>query len=228
MMSNTGSWIGGVRLHINIWKHKYFMQALCIQTCITSDNIGYPIQMNLSPSHTYTHWWWQNIWTCLSSLYWFEFVFKSIFNVEFKLDNGTNLSNNQSSYKFSYSAKYYLLEHRKISYPAIYIFICLFFHFDLKKLIKYTAILPKFFTLFMKAIFPVLTLVLLRSGTWTLDLSHDPIWAIWLAEIGKFHQHHDRILHLMVLSNPWSLLTIQCWFNKSLLAIEGHVNNGCT
>ena len=32
-----------------------------------------------------------------------------------------------------------------------------------------------------------------RSGTWILDLSHDPIWAIWLAEVRKFHQHHDRI-----------------------------------
>ena len=32
-----------------------------------------------------------------------------------------------------------------------------------------------------------------RSGTWILDLSHDPIWAIRLAEVRKFHQHHDRM-----------------------------------
>ena len=33
-----------------------------------------------------------------------------------------------------------------------------------------------------------------RSGTWIFDLSHDPIWVIWLAEVRKFHQHHDRIM----------------------------------
>ena len=32
-----------------------------------------------------------------------------------------------------------------------------------------------------------------RSGTWILDLSHEPIWTIWLAEVRKFHQHHDRM-----------------------------------
>ena len=32
-----------------------------------------------------------------------------------------------------------------------------------------------------------------RSGTRILDQSHDPIWAIWLAEVSKFHQYHDRI-----------------------------------
>ena len=51
------------------------------------------------------------------------------------------------------------------------------------------------FTLFMKAIFPGQTPVPPRSGTWILDLSHDPIWAIWLAEVRKFHQHHDRICY---------------------------------
>ena len=49
------------------------------------------------------------------------------------------------------------------------------------------------FTLFMKAIFPGQTPVPPRLGTWILDLSHDPIWGIWLAEVRKFHQHHDRI-----------------------------------
>ena len=28
------------------------------------------------------------------------------------------------------------------------------------------------------------------------DLSRDQIWAIWLAEVRKFHQHHDRIQDL--------------------------------
>ena len=45
----------------------------------------------------------------------------------------------------------------------------------------------------MKAIYPGQTPIPLRSGTWILDLSHDPIWAIWLAEVRKFDQHHDRM-----------------------------------
>ena len=45
----------------------------------------------------------------------------------------------------------------------------------------------------MKAIFPGQTPVPRRSETWILDLSHDQIWAIWLAGVRKFDQHHDRI-----------------------------------
>ena len=55
------------------------------------------------------------------------------------------------------------------------------------------AILSKFLHFLWKLFFPGQTPVPPRSGTWILDLSHDPIWAIWLAEVNKFHQHHDRI-----------------------------------
>ena len=41
------------------------------------------------------------------------------------------------------------------------------------------------------------------SGTWILDLSHDPIWAIWLAELSKFHQHHDRIYNISTISSTF-------------------------
>ena len=50
-----------------------------------------------------------------------------------------------------------------------------------------------FYTFFENHFFPGQTPVPPRSGTWILDLSCDPIWAIWLAEVRKFHQHHDRI-----------------------------------
>ena len=73
-------------------------------------------------------------------------------------------------------------------------FICLFFHFDFKDVIKYTATLSKFLHFLWKLFFPGQTPVPSRSGTWILDLSHDLIWAIWLAEVWKFHQHHDRIV----------------------------------
>ena len=52
---------------------------------------------------------------------------------------------------------------------------------------------PSFYTFYERHFFPGQTPVSPRSRTWILDLSHDPIWAIWLAEVGKFHQHHDRI-----------------------------------
>ena len=51
-----------------------------------------------------------------------------------------------------------------------------------------------------KPFFPGQTPVPSRSGTWILDLSHDPIWAIWLAEVRKFHQHHDGIFHISFLN----------------------------
>ena len=46
----------------------------------------------------------------------------------------------------------------------------------------------------MKAIFPGSDTRPTQVGD-ILDLSHDPIWAIWLAEVRKFHQHHDRIVY---------------------------------
>ena len=52
---------------------------------------------------------------------------------------------------------------------------------------------PNFYTFYEGHFFPGQTPVPLRSGTCIPDLSHDPIWAIWLAEVRKFHQHHDRI-----------------------------------
>ena len=60
---------------------------------------------------------------------------------------------------------------------------------------------PSFYT-FMKAIFPGSDTVPPKSGTWILDLSHDPIWAIWFAVVRQFHQHHDRI----ALHTYWSVV----------------------
>ena len=54
---------------------------------------------------------------------------------------------------------------------------------------------PSFYTFYESQFFPGQTPVPPRSGTWILDLSHDPNWAIWLAEVRKFHQHHDRICY---------------------------------
>ena len=45
----------------------------------------------------------------------------------------------------------------------------------------------------MKAFFPGSDNRPTQVGDIDLDLSHDPIWAIWLAEVKKFHEHHDRI-----------------------------------
>ena len=50
-----------------------------------------------------------------------------------------------------------------------------------------------FYTFYESYFFPGQTPVPPRSWLWILDLSHDPFWAIWLAEVTKSHQHHDRI-----------------------------------
>ena len=75
------------------------------------------------------------------------------------------------------------------------LFICYIFHLDFKDAIKYTATLSKFLHFLWKLFFPGQTPVPPRSGTWILDLSQDPIWATWLAEVSKFHQNHDRIYY---------------------------------
>ena len=48
---------------------------------------------------------------------------------------------------------------------------------------------PSFYTFYESHFFP--------GQTCIPDLSHDSIWAIWLAEVRKFHQHHDRICQLI-------------------------------
>ena len=50
-----------------------------------------------------------------------------------------------------------------------------------------------FYTFYESYFFPGQTPVPPRSWLWILDLLHDPFWAIWLAEVTKSHQHHDRI-----------------------------------
>ena len=85
-----------------------------------------------------------------------------------------------------------LLEHsEKNNYHAqvFPLFICLFFYFDLKNVVKHTAILSILY-IFMKAIFPGPDTV---PPNGDVDLSYDPIWEIWLAEVNKFYQHYDRI-----------------------------------
>ena len=57
-----------------------------------------------------------------------------------------------------------------------------------------------FYTFYESYFFPGQTPVPPRSWLWILDLSHDPFWAIWLAEVTKSHQHHDRISESMA---PW-------------------------
>ena len=55
---------------------------------------------------------------------------------------------------------------------------------------------PGFYTFYESHFFSGQTPVPPRSGTWILDLSHDPTWAIWLAGVRKFHQHHGRIQNI--------------------------------
>ena len=61
---------------------------------------------------------------------------------------------------------------------------------------------PSFYT-FIKAIFPGQAPVPPRSGTWILDLSHHPIWAIWLAEVSRFHRHHDGMQSNTLFDQQW-------------------------
>ena len=75
-----------------------------------------------------------------------------------------------------------------------------------------------FFPHFMKVIFPGSDTRPIQVGTWILDLSHDPIWAIWLAEVNKFHQLCDRINHLTLPGSKqtqWWLAQIQLWLIDS-------------
>ena len=80
----------------------------------------------------------------------------------------------------------------------------------------------------MKAIFfPGQTPVPPRSGTWILDLSHDPIWAIWSAEVRKFHQHHDRIAHRCLsqdlTDDKSTLVQVMAWCHQA----TSHYLNQC-
>ena len=90
---------------------------------------------------------------------------------------------------------FYKVDKKKLSYPAIHILFVIFCHFDFKDVIQYTAILSNFLHFLWKLLFPGKTPVPPRSGTWILDLSHYIIWAIWLAEVRKCHQHYERIFH---------------------------------
>ena len=71
--------------------------------------------------------------------------------------------------------------------------MCIFCTLILKMQPNIQQYYPSFYTFYESHFFAGQTPVPPRSGTWILDLSHDPIWAIWLAEVRKFHQHHDRI-----------------------------------
>ena len=110
-----------------------------------------------------------------------------------------------SSYKLSYSIEDYPLKHiYKLPYPAIHFFLFVyFFTLILKDVIHYIAILSKFLHFLWKPFFP-------GQGTWILDMSHDPNWVIWLAEVRKVHQHHDRISNYIYyevwdeITNPFS------------------------
>ena len=69
---------------------------------------------------------------------------------------------------------------------------------------------PNFYTFYESHFFPGQTPVPPRSGTCIPDLSHDPIRAIWLAEVRKFHQHHYRMycLHCPTLNKVLLLLLL--------------------
>ena len=97
-------------------------------------------------------------------------------------------------------------------YVQIFLFYLLIFsHWFLKsnQISSGIIILFNFFyTSYESYFFPGQTPVPPRSWLRILDLSHDPFWAIWLAEVTKSHQHHDRIPHPW----PWPLiLKVKFW-----------------
>ena len=115
------------------------------------------------------------------------------FIVEFKLNNGTfQIINHLTNSALQLKITFYNKDKKPITISSYsYFLFVYFFHFDFKGAVKYTAILSKFLHFLWKPFFPGQTPFPPRSGTWILDLSHDPIWAIWLAEVRKFHQHHS-------------------------------------
>ena len=66
----------------------------------------------------------------------------------------------------------------------MYSYLSFVYFFTLKCNKQYSNII-QFFTLFTKSIFPGQTPVPPRPGIWILDLSHDSIGAIWLAEVSN-------------------------------------------
>ena len=81
-------------------------------------------------------------------------------------------------------------------YVQIFLFYLLIFsHWFLKSNQISSGIIYFSYTFHESYFFPGQTPVPPRSWLWILDLSHDPFWAIWLAEVTKSHQHHDRITH---------------------------------
>ena len=82
-------------------------------------------------------------------------------------------------------------------------YLLIFSHWFLKSNQISSGIIFFFYTFYESYFFPGQTPVPPRSWMWILDLSHDPFWAIWLAEVTKSHQHHDRIGQL----SHWPFVT---------------------
>ena len=94
-------------------------------------------------------------------------------------------------------------------YVQIFLFYLLIFSHCFLKSNQISSGIIKFFYIFYESyFFPGQTPVPPRSWLWILDLSHDPFWAIWLAEVTKSHQHHDRIV---TWSAAPSHYLNQCW-----------------